>query len=290
MSKLKEAIEKKDWLKAKRLIIDNPEYLEENVELLLDIIYHKKWWISAESQPNHEEFKQQYLQTPFLAEDKISLHIKEFEEECANYKEPPEDLFPKPEFKEIIIGGYSEDIIHHIGNIGYDPQKDEFYSTKKAVEKDDNWIPQNNFFGVDHAALEGDKAVVTHLAFTDGKSDGGLMPVDNTNAQDEKQQQKIQMEDTIDDIIDYLHTVENFELIDYSTTKNGFIIDFYLNPPSSSLLYDQFMQIIKPKIIGMDGVFPALLSEEFELKAELSTREMLFSDQEKFHLVFRRKD
>ncbi len=38
MSKLKEAIEEKDWLKAKRLIIDNPEFLEENVDLILGMV------------------------------------------------------------------------------------------------------------------------------------------------------------------------------------------------------------------------------------------------------------
>jgi hypothetical protein len=38
MSKLKTAIEEKDWLTAKRLILDNPEYLEENVDLVLGMI------------------------------------------------------------------------------------------------------------------------------------------------------------------------------------------------------------------------------------------------------------
>lgn len=36
MSKLKTAIEKKDWLTAKRLILDNQEFLEENVDFLLE--------------------------------------------------------------------------------------------------------------------------------------------------------------------------------------------------------------------------------------------------------------
>ena len=35
MNKLQQALNEKDYLKAKRLIIDNPEYLEENVDNLL---------------------------------------------------------------------------------------------------------------------------------------------------------------------------------------------------------------------------------------------------------------
>ncbi len=38
MSKLKQAIDKKDWITAKRLIMDNPKYLEENVNLVLGMI------------------------------------------------------------------------------------------------------------------------------------------------------------------------------------------------------------------------------------------------------------
>lgn len=48
MSKLKEAIEKKDWLTAKRLILDNPKYLEENVDLVLGMVkeYHELFTVS----------------------------------------------------------------------------------------------------------------------------------------------------------------------------------------------------------------------------------------------------
>jgi hypothetical protein len=38
MSKLKTAIEQKDFLKAKRIILDNPELLEENVDLVLGMV------------------------------------------------------------------------------------------------------------------------------------------------------------------------------------------------------------------------------------------------------------
>ena len=38
MNKLQKAINEKDYLKAKRFILDNPKYLEENVDLVLGMI------------------------------------------------------------------------------------------------------------------------------------------------------------------------------------------------------------------------------------------------------------
>ena len=57
MNKLKKAIKEKDYLKAKRLIIDNPKYLEENVDCVLDMIKVLSEPIRFVDEPLSEEKK-----------------------------------------------------------------------------------------------------------------------------------------------------------------------------------------------------------------------------------------
>lgn len=85
MSKLKQAIDKKDWITAKRLMMDNPKYLEENVDFVLGMIQELDELVPIWRRKD----KQIITPTPWIMGPDT---FKTFADICENYKEPSEDL------------------------------------------------------------------------------------------------------------------------------------------------------------------------------------------------------
>lgn len=97
MNKLKTALEEKDYLKAKRLIIDNPEYLEENVDFILGIVkeYNELFTISERVD------KRQSLMFEIMNKEVVPVY-HDLMDQLENYKQPPDDEV-KPLFRKATL-------------------------------------------------------------------------------------------------------------------------------------------------------------------------------------------
>lgn len=206
MSKLKAAIEKKDWLTAKRLILDNPKYLEENVDLVLGMIERlmpindmigsvddftwqcENFTNAPEGHPlkwNHDPLKLfkkadlDYLKDKFPPPKFEQQYMGSWEKHPEETVDERKDRLKKAIFGCDIIADNTipTDSLHIIGeknaveitNIGFDQQTKQFYGIDPASPDGD--------FGCElggHKDKEG-KLIVTHVALTNDVSNGYII-------------------------------------------------------------------------------------------------------------------